>query len=100
MSTAVPFSFDPLVWSRISVDREVDRPLPPNVSNLSSILVTHEVDLAFHVVEPDRVYHRITLRINGPQPQRSLRSGEKNVDLGLFHAGGIRHRLMHPHHWQ
>ncbi len=38
---------------------------------------------------------RITLRINGPQPQRSLKSGEKNVDLGLFHAGSIRHGLVH-----
>jgi hypothetical protein len=73
-------------------------PLPSNVSNLSSILVAHEVDLTFHVIEPDGVDHRITLRINCPQPQRSLRSGEKNVDLGLFHAGSIRHRLMHPHH--
>ena len=95
MSTAVPFPLTPLVWSRIRVDREVDCPLSSNVSNLSSILIAHEVDLAFHVVEPDGVYHRITLRINGPQPQRSLKSGEKNVDLGLFHAGSIRHGLVH-----
>src|SRR5438128_2409986 len=96
--TAVPFSFDAFVRLRVCVDREVDCPLSSNVSNLSSILIAHEVELAVRVVEPDWMYHRITLRINGPQPQRNLRSGEKNVDLRLFHARSIRHRLMHPHH--